>query len=63
MKIYENLTHGIVVLVPTPRFLRELMSMPGFVLNNLFGTLETGLEWYKYIEYYSDELKVIVFVL
>lgn len=42
MKMYENIAAGCVMLVPTPRYLRVLMSTPGFVLNNIFGTLEAG---------------------
>lgn len=56
-EMYENLKLGVVTLVPSSRFLRIIMETPGFVLNNLFGTLEAGRDWYKYIEYYNDDLK------
>ena len=58
MKLYENLANGVVTLVPTPRYLRELMDMDGFVLTNLRGTFKAGEDWYKYIEEYSEDLKV-----
>lgn len=57
MKDYENLAHGVVMLVPTPRYLRELMDDPTLTMGNLFSLLNVGDDWYKYIEQYTDEMK------
>ncbi|KAJ3221696.1 hypothetical protein HK099_003219 [Clydaea vesicula] len=56
MKIYENLYHGVVTYVPTPKFLRILASLPGMEFSFIHDTYEIGNEWFQYIEYYNSEL-------
>lgn len=57
MKWYENLAAGVVSLVPTPRFLREIVEKHkdlNFV--NILPTFDIGEDWFKYIEFYGDDL-------
>lgn len=57
MKWYENLAEGVITLVPTPRFLKELndnyRELDFVMISPTFGT---GDEWYKFIEVYGDDL-------
>ncbi|KAL3896766.1 MAG: hypothetical protein SGCHY_003865 [Lobulomycetales sp.] len=57
MKMYENLAHGVVTLVPTPRFLKQILSWPGYELSSIAETTSTGASWHEYIEFYSADLK------
>jgi hypothetical protein len=59
MKMYENIAHGVVMLVPSPRLLGVMISGPGYELSAAGKTYDVagGVAGYKYIECYSDELK------
>lgn len=58
--MYENIAHGVVMLVPSPRLLGVLISGPGYELSAAGATFDAagGVAGYKYIECYNDELKV-----
>lgn len=60
MKMYENIAHGVVMLVPSPRLLGFLISGPGYELSAAGKTFDVagGVAGYKYIECYNDDLKV-----
>ncbi|KAJ3200391.1 hypothetical protein HK099_002702, partial [Clydaea vesicula] len=58
MKLYENLAQGVVSLVPSPRFLRILMSQPQFDFTPSSTTQDLGINfWFKFIEFYNKDLK------
>ncbi|KAJ3217136.1 hypothetical protein HK099_005592 [Clydaea vesicula] len=59
MKMYENMAHGVVTMVPTPRFIRENLIPDTATVNfvNLYDTLKVGDDWFKYIEYFNDDFK------
>jgi len=56
MKMYENIAHGVTMLVPSPRLLSILITQPGYELSAAGGTFEAGSDGYKYIEFYSTDL-------
>lgn len=56
--MYENLAHGVVTLVPTPRLLKEMLKLDGYELEAIRQTTLVGDDWYTFIEFYNDDLKV-----
>ncbi|KAJ3200729.1 hypothetical protein HK099_002535, partial [Clydaea vesicula] len=61
MKIYENLLAGVITVVPTPRYLKELIYLPGYERSFINDTFLDGETWYANIEYYSDDLKELFY--
>ncbi|KAJ3395789.1 Origin recognition complex subunit 5 [Lobulomyces angularis] len=60
MKLYENLSQGVVTYVPTPRLLKEMIVIPGFDIDDhkhLANCINSGLkDWFNYIEVYNEDL-------
>jgi hypothetical protein len=58
MKMYENLAHGVVTIVPTPRLLKSMLELKGYELSAIRQAVAVGEGWEQFIEFYNDELKV-----
>ncbi|KAJ3401310.1 hypothetical protein HDU80_006130 [Chytriomyces hyalinus] len=56
MKLYENLANGVVMLVPSKAFFKELVDKK--TINFLYWRklVLGGDDWWKYMDYYSDDI-------
>ncbi|KAI8620638.1 hypothetical protein BC830DRAFT_470071 [Chytriomyces sp. MP71] len=56
MKLYENLLEGVVMLVPSQRFFRELVENRTIVFMYWHKLLLAGDDWASYMDYYHPDL-------
>ncbi|KAJ3235294.1 hypothetical protein HDU81_000645 [Chytriomyces hyalinus] len=61
MKLYENLAHGVVMLVPSKKFFKELVISRAIVFMYWHKLLLAGDDWWKYMDYYSDDISPYIY--
>ncbi|KAJ3398659.1 hypothetical protein HDU80_008696 [Chytriomyces hyalinus] len=61
MKLYENLAHGVVMLVPSKEFFKELVISRAIVFMYWHKLLLAGDDWWKYMDYYSDDISPYIY--
>lgn len=52
----HSLHYSNLKLVPSPRYLKTMLDLDGYELSAIKKTTLVGSNWYKFIEFYSEEL-------
>ena len=61
MKMMENVAAAVILLIPTPRFFKELIlsggQMTAYIRSAVYGNFGIDYDWKQYVEFYNDEYK------
>ncbi|KAJ3247391.1 hypothetical protein HDU78_004365 [Chytriomyces hyalinus] len=61
MKLYENLAAGVVMLLPSKDFFRELIEKDLHAFGPWDKISRAGDDWHKYMDYYAPEIAPFVY--